>query len=139
MADISYSIKQFEDLGAKLKFTGYNHKLMHFIETFIGKMLERMTPSGNRPNQGSVENAVEKLKKIYQNLNVEVDQRCANNRLNFMLPDHFHAKLMLKEIEAFHIDDFTDFFLQQNLLWHLKEVRVLVSGNIDQAETLEFY
>jgi secreted Zn-dependent insulinase-like peptidase len=39
LSDISYSIKSFENLGFKLKFSGYNDKLIRFVEIFLELML----------------------------------------------------------------------------------------------------
>lgn len=38
LSDIAYSIKSFENLGFKLKFTGYNDKLIAFIKIFLELM-----------------------------------------------------------------------------------------------------
>lgn len=35
LSDIAYSIKSFENLGFKLKFTGYNDKLITFTKIFL--------------------------------------------------------------------------------------------------------
>ena len=40
LADISYSIKSFENVGFKVKFTGYNDKLMNFVQIFLRLMVE---------------------------------------------------------------------------------------------------
>ena len=40
LADVQYSIKVFENLGYKIKFSGYNDKLMNFIDIFLKNMYE---------------------------------------------------------------------------------------------------
>eukprot|EP00349_Pseudokeronopsis_sp_Brazil_P006431 CAMPEP_0202966150 /NCGR_PEP_ID=MMETSP1396-20130829/10425_1 /ASSEMBLY_ACC=CAM_ASM_000872 /TAXON_ID= /ORGANISM="Pseudokeronopsis sp., Strain Brazil" /LENGTH=55 /DNA_ID=CAMNT_0049689655 /DNA_START=1145 /DNA_END=1312 /DNA_ORIENTATION=- len=53
--------------------------------------------------ESSIENALQEVKKLYTNMNVEVEQHTANNRLNLLLEDFFHVKFMLKEIEQFKV------------------------------------
>lgn len=50
--------------------------------------------------------AIEKSLKNYKNLNVEVDQRTANNRLIFLFQDVYHASVIMKELEAFDEQEF---------------------------------
>jgi secreted Zn-dependent insulinase-like peptidase len=40
IADVSYSIKAFENLGFKVKFSGFNDKLFAFIEIFFKMLVE---------------------------------------------------------------------------------------------------
>jgi secreted Zn-dependent insulinase-like peptidase len=96
LSDISYSIKSFENLGFKLKFSGYNDKLIRFVEIFLELMLE-VRERGL--DEMTVRLAVEKSLESYRNLNVEVDQRTSHNRLIFLLENVFHASLVIKELE----------------------------------------
>lgn len=40
LSDIAYSIKSFENLGFKVKFSGYNDKIVNFIKIFFDLMIE---------------------------------------------------------------------------------------------------
>ena len=70
LADISFSIKSFENLGFKIKFSGYNDKLISFVSIFLDTMV---TARHSGFDALSVEMALEKSLKSYRNLNVEVD------------------------------------------------------------------
>jgi secreted Zn-dependent insulinase-like peptidase len=39
LSDISYSIKSFENVGFKVKFSGYSDKLMNFVQIFLQLMV----------------------------------------------------------------------------------------------------
>lgn len=39
LSDISYSIKSIENIGFKLKFAGYNDKLVTFVKIFLEAMI----------------------------------------------------------------------------------------------------
>jgi secreted Zn-dependent insulinase-like peptidase len=39
LSDIAYSIKSFENVGFKIKFSGYNDKLINFIRIFFDLMI----------------------------------------------------------------------------------------------------
>ena len=47
--------------------------------------------------------AIEKSLKQYKNMNVEVDQHTANNRMVFLLEDVFHASKIVHELENFSV------------------------------------
>jgi secreted Zn-dependent insulinase-like peptidase len=70
LSDIAYSIKSFENLGFKLKFSGYNDKLIKFIDIFLDIMKKTETEGFD---EVTLKLAVEKSIKSYKNLNVEVD------------------------------------------------------------------
>ena len=103
LADMSYSIKSFENIGFKLKFSGYNDKLVAFMRLFLETMMA-VRDTGFEPLV--VKLAIEKSLKCYRNLNVEVDQRTANNRLLFLLQNVYHASLTCRELEAFDEQEF---------------------------------
>ena len=88
LSDIAYSIKSFENIGFKLKFSGYNDKLLTFVKLFLDIM---MSTRDSGFDELTVKLAVEKSLKSYKNLNVEVDQRTSNNRIIFLLEDVFHS------------------------------------------------
>jgi secreted Zn-dependent insulinase-like peptidase len=46
LSDIQYSIKSFENLGFKLKFSGYNDKLLNFIRIFLDIMTQTREQQG---------------------------------------------------------------------------------------------
>jgi len=103
LADMSYSIKSFENIGFKLKFCGYNDKLVTFMKLFLEAM---MSVRETGFDSLVVKLAIEKSLKTYRNVNVEVDQRTANNRLIFLLQNVYHASVTCKELEAFDVEDF---------------------------------
>lgn len=82
LADVAYSIKDFENVGFKLKFSGYNDKLIHFVELFL-KSMKQANEEGFA--DWIMSNAIERLTKAARNANVEVDARVANNRLLYLL------------------------------------------------------
>ena len=91
LADIDYTIKNFEDRGIKLQFSGYQATLLTFARLFVDLMLShRQKPF--LPAQ--INNSIEKLGKQFKNANVDVSTRCENNRLLHLLPNHFHASLI---------------------------------------------
>lgn len=92
MADMEYSIKSFENLGFKLKFAGYNDKLPYFIDIFLDMVL-RISESG--VEEYYLNNAIERYIKSCQNCNVEVDNRCSNNRLIYLMEHEYHANVIL--------------------------------------------
>lgn len=98
LSDIAYSIKSFENIGFKLKFMGYNDKLVTFVKIFLTIMKETHLEGFD---DMTIKLAVEKSVKSYKNLNVEVDQRTGNNRLMFLLDHVYHANSVIKELETF--------------------------------------
>ena len=70
LSDTSYSIKSFENLGFKLKFTGYNANLLIFVKLFLNLMYNTIL---NGFDPITINLAIEKSLKQYKNLNVEVD------------------------------------------------------------------
>ena len=104
LSDIAYSIKSFENLGFKVKFSGYNDKIVTFIKIFFEIMYEI---HHNGFDEMTVQLAVEKSLKSYKNFNVEVDQRTGNNRLIFLLENVVHASHVIKELESFDYLGFT--------------------------------
>jgi secreted Zn-dependent insulinase-like peptidase len=45
LSDVAFSIKSFENLGFKIKFSGYNDKLIKFIKIFF-EIAMRVRESG---------------------------------------------------------------------------------------------
>jgi secreted Zn-dependent insulinase-like peptidase len=88
LSDIAYSIKSFENLGYKLKFSGYNDKLLDFIKIFLEIMVMTQLEGFD---EVTIKLAIEKSIKSYKNLNVEVDQCTTNNRLIFLFDQVYHA------------------------------------------------
>jgi secreted Zn-dependent insulinase-like peptidase len=104
LSDIAFSIKSYEDLGFKLKFSGYNDKIDTFIKIFF-EIMQKVHQSGF--DEMTIKLAVEKSLKSYKNFNVEVDQRTGNNRLIFLLENVVHASHVIKELESFDYYAFT--------------------------------
>ena len=93
-ADMSYSVKVFENQGLKFKFKGYNDKLPYFIEQ-VFEILMQIKDIGFLQNEGYLlENAVEKSLKNYLNMNKEVDQRTNLNRLMLLTDKQYHASVI---------------------------------------------
>ncbi len=103
LSDISYSIKSFENVGFKVKFSGYSDKLFIFARIFL-KLMVKVRETGFE--ELTVKLAVEKAIKSHKNANVEVDQRTANNRLIYLLENVFHANLVIKALESFDYHEF---------------------------------
>lgn len=103
LSDISYSIKSFENVGFKVKFSGYSDKLFNFVKIFL-KLMVKVRETGFE--ELTVKLAVEKAIKSHKIANVEVDQRTANNRLIYLLENVFHANLVIKALESFDYHEF---------------------------------
>jgi secreted Zn-dependent insulinase-like peptidase len=84
LADIEYSIKSFENIGFKLKFSGYNDKLSTFISIFFDIMIR---VSKEEFPEWILNLSKERELKIAKNTNLEVDSRATNNRLLYIF-DH---------------------------------------------------
>lgn len=63
LSDTSYSIKSFENVGFKIKFTGYSDKIVKFTEIFLEGMIKISNLEGFDPT--TVRLAVEKSLKSY--------------------------------------------------------------------------
>lgn len=82
LADFSYAVKGFENIGFKIKFYGFNDKLKEFISVFF-KTLAKSIKNGIQ--ETFIRTAIEKSIKHFKNINIEVDQKTSNNRLLFLL------------------------------------------------------
>ena len=91
LAHADYSVKKFCDVGIHFSFESYSDKLLDFAEHCLDLMLE-MSVQGI--DQALVTNSLEKQYKRYKNFNTEVDVRCNNNRLLYLMPDWYHATQM---------------------------------------------
>lgn len=131
LSDVAYSIKSFENIGFKLKFSGYNDKIAEFIKIFL-EMMIRIQQDGF--GQMMVKLALEKSIKNYKNLNVEVDQRTGNNRLIFLLDHTYHASLVIKELESFSMDEFNNQYCKEELLSKVQMSKIFVAGNMNESD-----
>ena len=95
LSDVAFSIKSFENFGFKIKFSGYNDKILKFIKIFFEIMRDIHV---NGFDDMMIKLAVEKSLSSYKNFNVEVDQRTSNNRLIFLLENVFHASHIITEL-----------------------------------------
>lgn len=93
-ADMTYSVKVFENHGLKFKFKGYNDKLPYFIQQVFSILME-IKNNGFQPTESYLlENAIEKSLKNYLNMNKEVDQRTNLNRLLLLTEKQYHASVI---------------------------------------------
>jgi secreted Zn-dependent insulinase-like peptidase len=62
LSDIAFSIKSFENVGFKVKFSGYNDKIINFINTFFNTLDEIKMSSFDTL---MINSAVEKAIKLH--------------------------------------------------------------------------
>ncbi|CDW88765.1 a-pheromone processing metallopeptidase ste23 [Stylonychia lemnae] len=131
MADISYSIKGFENLGFKIKFQGFNDKLSDFIKMFF-QIMKSIRDNGFE--EFYIRTAVEKSIRSFKNINVEVDQKTTNNRLIYLLQHQYHAKQILEELDKFDLQVFNQNFVRNSILQDIKYMKVFIAGNIESHD-----
>ena len=73
LADVSYSIKVFENVGLKCKFKGYNDKIHTFVLKFMSVLAHSAEHGLTDSEEYLITNSIEKVKKDYNNYNVEID------------------------------------------------------------------
>lgn len=76
-------------MGLVLSLEGYSDKLLDFAKTFVDLTLSCADENGI--DAALLTNSLEKQHKKYKNANVDVDMRCNNNRLLYLMPDWHHA------------------------------------------------
>ena len=69
-ADISYSMRVFENIGYRIKFQGYNDKLFNFIQIFLQTFVS-VCQTGFE--EWLINTSLERYEKIYRNSFIEVD------------------------------------------------------------------
>ena len=76
---------------------------------------------------------IEKLYKQYKNTNIDVYDRCSNNRLLHLIPHKFHASLIEKELENLlaSSEPFDPRPILRKLLDSTAFVRAFAFGNVD--------
>ena len=67
-------------------------------------------------------------------MNVEVDQRAANNRLIFLQQNSFHASQVIEILEKFDIKDFNENYIRNQILQKINYFKIFVSGNVSEKD-----
>jgi len=79
-----------------------------------------------------VQISIDKLYKQYKNANIDVYDRCSNNRLLHLIPHKFHATLIENELkELLQSDSFDPCLTLRNILESVCFIRILAFGNIE--------
>jgi hypothetical protein len=65
-----------------------------------------------------------------------VDQRTANNRLIYLLENVFHANLVVKALESFDYDEFSNVYLKTQLLDQVHSFKLFLGGNVTPDDCL---
>ena len=85
-----------------------------------------------------ISNAIEKNHKKFKNFNVDVEMRCNNNRLLYLMPDSFHSTHMEQLLaDQSKLSSLSQFF-KQRILARIASIQVLVTGNTNEEAAKAF-
>ena len=113
---------------------GYSDKILTFFATFIDLMLS----CADNIEEAQLSNSLEKLHRHYKNTNQDVETRCNNNRLQYLMSDLSHACQMERALKDTwtspeargHLTNPSQ-FLRDSILARVDKVQVLVTGNTE--------
>lgn len=147
LASIDYSLESVDDMGVRIKTSGYSDKIFDFTKILLDMVFE-CAKAGAFP-KSTVMNAMTVVRAECQNSNDDAEARAANNRLLFLLPHTYHdgilADLLGEEIEKLSEADqdaLTEFepskFLKERILSKIAAVQTLVFGNTTKEQAVKF-
>ena len=87
MANITYSMTSIDEMGIRLKISGFSDKLFEFASTYIEIFLGC---AENGFLQENLMHSIEKKRAVYENRNAEVCDKASHNRLLMLIPHTFH-------------------------------------------------
>ena len=97
MAHLEFQVKKCNDMGLHLSVEAFSDKILPFTASLIDMMIQ--CAATDESGYGGIDrqlvaNALERQHRKFKNYNLDVDVRCNNNRLQYLMPDYFHASQM---------------------------------------------
>ena len=97
MAHFEFFVKKLDDTGLHLSVEAFSDKILPFTASLIEIIIACATDGGIE--NSLVANSLERQHRKFKNFNLDVIVRCNNNRLQFLMPDHFHPCQMQRALK----------------------------------------